>query len=373
LRTPITAILAVLLSVAAAAQQSGRARTEQLARRASDRLTALYQEADRLANEARSLIGDLRKLEIERQIRIEEVRQNENELRAVESELAGLDRQIEKLEAEDLESQPELRARLVEMYKYGQGRYLRLLLSTADVRQLGRASRLVAAMSKLDEDRVAAHQRRVAALKTTREQLDARRRQVAALRTKAERAGLDADRALRARDALLKDIDARRDLNAQLTGELQSAQQKLQLTLRDVAAGGSAAELPVRPFRGDLDWPVTGSIRQRFGALSPRGIRFNGLEIAAEEGTPARAMHGGSVAYADRFTGLGYLVILDHGAQVFTLYGNLLEVSVKAGATVERGQTVGSVGTSTTGAAGLYFELRVDGKPVDPLQWLRKL
>ena len=58
-------------------------------------------------------------------------------------------------------------------------------------------------------------------------------------------------------------------------------------------------------------------------------------------------------------------MIVDHGAQAFSLYGNLLDIAVKKGARVERGQTVGSVGPSPTGPAGLYFELRVDGQPVD--------
>ena len=65
-------------------------------------------------------------------------------------------------------------------------------------------------------------------------------------------------------------------------------------------------------------------------------------------------------------------MILDHGAQTFSLYGDLLDIAVKKGARVERGQPVGTVGPTPSGAAGLYFELRVDGQPVDPLQWLKK-
>ena len=72
------------------------------------------------------------------------------------------------------------------------------------------------------------------------------------------------------------------------------------------------------------------------------------------------------------FAGFGNLVILDHGAQTFSLYGDLLEIAVKRGARVERGQGIGSVGAAPAGPPGLYFELRVDGRPVDPLQWLKK-
>ena len=173
----------------------------------------------------------------------------------------------------------------------------------------------------------------------------------------------------------MRDIDRRRDLNAQLSGELQTAQQKLQATLRDIARGAAAADiaaLPLTPFRGDLDWPVAGSVRHRFSSAGTGRTAANGIEIGALEGAPVLAVHDGVVAFADTFAGFGNLVIVDHGAQTFTLYGNLLDLAVRKGAHVERGQPVGTVGTPPTGAAGLYFEMRVDGQPVDPLQWLRK-
>ena len=138
----------------------------------------------------------------------------------------------------------------------------------------------------------------------------------------------------------------------------------------------AAPALPIRPFRGDLEWPVTGAVVSAFGkALAGRfgtSIVRNGIEIAAPEGTPVRAVHGGSVAYAAPFAGFGLLAIVDHGGSAFTLYGHLGEVSVRQGTTVQRGTEVGRVGLVPAGDAWLYFELRIDGRPVDPLQWLRR-
>jgi septal ring factor EnvC (AmiA/AmiB activator) len=168
----------------------------------------------------------------------------------------------------------------------------------------------------------------------------------------------------------VRDIDRRRDLNAQLAGELQAVQQKLQLALRDLAAGATqvdVAALPIKPFRGDLTWPVNGAIRHRFGRANSKGI-----EIAADEGATAVAIHDGVVAFAGTFSGFGNLVILDHGSQTFSLYGDLLDIAVKKGAHIGHGHPIGSVGPTASGAAGLYFELRIDGQPVDPLQWLKK-
>ena len=179
--------------------------------------------------------------------------------------------------------------------------------------------------------------------------------------------------AAKSRNDLIHDIDTRRDLNAQLAGELQAAQVKLQATVRELAAGASvdAASLPIRPFRGDLDWPVAlaGNRRPTKSGTSPIA---SGIEIPATEGAAVTAIHDGVVAFAGPFGGFGNLVIVEHGPQTFSLYGNLLEMTVNKGDRLERGQPIGAVGLAPAGAAELHFELRIDGQSVDPLQWLRK-
>jgi septal ring factor EnvC (AmiA/AmiB activator) len=121
-----------------------------------------------------------------------------------------------------------------------------------------------------------------------------------------------------------------------------------------------------------LDWPLSGTLRQRFGSSDLRRGINNGIDIAAAEGLPVHAVHDGTVAFADVFTGFGRLVIVDHGSQNFSLYGNLKDIAVTPGGHVQSGETIGSVGVASTGATGLYFELRIDGHAVDPLQWFKK-
>jgi murein hydrolase activator len=367
-------MVCLALGASSYGQPPNRARTEALARRAGERLQSLQREADRLASEERSLLGDLRRLEIERQIKAEQLRQADADLRGIQSDLDATAARIDRLQQKDLAERPDLRARLVEMYKLGQGRYVRLLLATTDLRRLGQASRAVAAMAKRDRDRLASHQQTLHELTMSRAQLEERRKKAAAARATTARAQVAADHAAQARIDLIRDIDARRDLNAQLSAELQSAQQKLQLALRDLGADtASPAGLPLRPFRGDLDWPAAGGVRRRFSRTAgDHGQASNGIEIEAPEGAPAQAIHGGVVAFADAFAGFGNLVILDHGSQTFSLYGDLIDLAVTKGARVDRGQIVGHVGPTPAGPPGLFFELRVDGQPVDPLQWLKR-
>ena len=371
----ICAFLFALLAVAPLAQEADRARTEALAARASVRLDTLHGEADQLAAQERTLLGDLRKLELDRQIKIEELRQLDTQAAGLERELTSITDRFTTLEAEDVAARPALDARVVEMYKLGQARYARLLLATSDFRRLGQAARTAAALAKLDRERLAAHQKTFEELTATRAALEDRKRKLETLRTDARRANAEVVRAAQARSAAISDIDRQRDLNAQLVAELQGAQLKLQTTLR--ALGGAAptapAILPLKTFRSDLDWPVRGPVRRRFSRPADGGSpASSGIEIAATEGTSVNAVHEGTVAFAGAFAGYGNLVILDHSAQAFSLYGNLLDISVKKGDFLEAGRPLGTVGATVAGPAGLYFELRVDGQPVDPLQWLKK-
>jgi septal ring factor EnvC (AmiA/AmiB activator) len=360
------------------AQPSDRERTEALAERATARMQALQRESSLLASREKTLLGDLRRLELERQIKGEELRSIDAETVSIEGELASTSARLTALQEDERAARPQLEARLSEMYKLGSARYVRLLLSTANARQIGQAARTVGVLAKLDQDRVVSHQRTVAALTAGRATLEERGQRLRTLHADATRATAAAAKAAQARSDMIQEIDRQRDLNAQLEGELQAAEQSLQLALRSLASDSPSANtlsvLPFKPFKGALDWPVAGTLRRAFvgGAGGVRSATANGIEVAAPDGAPVVAIHEGTVAFADSFTGFGNLVIVDHGTQVFSLYGNLLEVGVAKGARVGAGEMLGTVGASPTGQTGLYFELRIDGQPVDPVQWLKK-
>jgi septal ring factor EnvC (AmiA/AmiB activator) len=371
-RVKVYSIVGVLIACCGlSAQQADRSDAEMLSQRAAERLKTLHDEAEQLTAQEKTVLGQLRKLEVDRQIKSEELRQAESDAARVATELSALDEQIFTLDRQARNDIPVLRNRIANLYKLGGGGYVRLLLSATDARRFGQASRLVVELASQDKRRVSEHQHRLEELQASRETVTDRQTKLAALKTQVQRARADIDRVLDTRNALIREIDQRRDLNAQLSSELMAAQQKLQSEVTDLSSE-SAASLPIGPFRGDLDWPLAGLLRQRFGfSESGRGVN-NGIDIAAAEGLPVKAIHAGTVAYADAFTGFGRLVIVDHGSQNFSLYGNLKDIAVEKGAHVQSGATLGLVGATPTGATGLYFELRIDGHAVDPLQWLKK-
>ncbi len=133
---------------------------------------------------------------------------------------------------------------------------------------------------------------------------------------------------------------------------------------------------PVKPFassQGQLPWPVKGQLVKKFG--SPRlGSRWDGVLIDAGEGTEIRAVSAGKVVFADWLRGYGLLTIIDHGNGYMTLYAFNQSLYKSVGDRVAPGDVIASVGKSGgRSKAGLYFGIRKNGKPVDPVRWCRKI
>ncbi len=345
-----------------------------LAERATDRIKALQRESDQLAAQSRSLLTSLRQLELTRALRAEELTAVNGRLAALNAKVTKSETRLADLERQRIARTPALESRLEALYKRGgKSGYARLLLATTDGRDLARASRGVVALARIEELRIAAHRQLLADERYVSDQLASEQRQVARLRAEAATLDAAAKRAVTERTRLLDDLDRRRELAAQYVGELEQARVRLQSTISGLATS-AVADLPLGPFRGDLPWPVNGTVISRFGRTTNAfgtATQHNGIEIGAAQGAPVRAVHGGTVAYVAPFTGYGVLVILDHGDNAFTVYGHLAGTALRPDATVMRGQNVGAAGANPAGAGATYFEVRVDGRPVNPLQWLR--
>jgi septal ring factor EnvC (AmiA/AmiB activator) len=369
----------VCLALAAAAlgAQEPAVSPQSQARRVTERIRSLQREAERLAGEARTVVGDLRKLEIDRDLKTEQAKQAAAAAADAEGTLQQTTDRLSRLELQRLAQLPDMKLQLVDIYKRGRSGYARLLFGAGDLREFARAARAVSALASINQKRVTEHRRTLDALREERTAFGQKARDLQMREASARRARADAERAIAARAQLIAQIDSRRDLTAQYVGELQVAYDKIQQQISASSEGRSTAgvALPLLPFRGALEWPVGGGrISSRFGQVTGRlggSAVKNGIEITAPEDASVRAVHGGTVAFADTYTGFGTLVILDHGGNNYSLYGYLGSARVQMGDVVETGAEVGRVGLSPAGPAALFFEMRIDAKSVDPVQWLK--
>jgi septal ring factor EnvC (AmiA/AmiB activator) len=138
-------------------------------------------------------------------------------------------------------------------------------------------------------------------------------------------------------------------------------------------ASDGAEHQPFAKLRGRLSWPSRGRLITRYGSARKVGkLKWQGVNIRAPEGTEVRAISHGRVAFSDWLRGFGLLTIIDHGDGYMSLYGGNQSLFKEVGDWVEAGEVIASVGNSGGRQEfALYFEIRHNGKPSNPLKWCR--
>ncbi len=182
---------------------------------------------------------------------------------------------------------------------------------------------------------------------------------------------------------ILLSLRREKETHTQALRELEQAALKLQKMMDDLSRKSVVKSEDWPPgigfdqLRGRLDYPVQGKVMAGFGKTKhpefSAELFRKGIDIQAPLGERIRAVAGGKVVFADRFSGYGRMMIVDHGKRYYTVYAHLSDLLKKNGEPVEKGEPIALVGDSDSLAgARLYFEIRKDGKPLDPLPWFRK-
>lgn len=325
--------------------------------RASDALAEIEQRVGRLAARIEALDGDIE----EARARLERLRQRRGEVRTALGAHRGT-----------------LGAQLRAAYRLGRQPALRLLLRQDEPAALARALGYYGYFNRARLDAIERAHTLIAEL----DEVSARTRETEA-RLEADRAELDEQRAaLEDARAERRRVLARLERSIEDKGErldsLEASRERLQGLLRELAPvldDIPAAPLEERPFptrEGELAWPVRGPLRARFGAARASGrMTWQGIVIDAEAGTRVRAVYHGRVVFADWLSGFGQLIIIDHLDGFLSLYGYNQRLLRGTGDWVSPGDAIAAVGDSGgRQEPGLYFEIRRQGEPVDPLTWL---
>ena len=179
------------------------------------------------------------------------------------------------------------------------------------------------------------------------------------------------------RQATLAKISQQVQDDQQRLNLLQRGQARLNALLDELEAVALAAppepRMPFADAQGTLVMPVVGTLKSRYGARRNADIRWRGWLIAADQGEPVRAVHGGDIIYADWLRGQGLLMVVDHGEGWLSLYAQNHSLLRGVGDRVSAGDIIAKAGASGgSETSGLYFEIRHRGEPVDPGEWIRR-
>ena len=324
-----------------------------------DRLTRDLRAAEKSAGSARSTLERLR---TERRTREQRRADLATEKREREEELA---RERELLAAQTRAA-----------YLVGREEPLRLLLDQEDPARAARLFGYYGYFGRARAGQLAAIEENVRQIALLEQELETEQERLARLEREQSVEVDRLDQARAERGAVLAKLQQEARARATSLQRLQREQAALEKLLRELRTATRRFppdnKSPFAQLRGKLEWPTTGRLVSRFGQPRAGSVKWDGLVIAAERGTPVRAIHRGRVVYADWLAGLGLLVIVDHGGGYLSLYGHNEQLFRAVGDTVNAGDTIGSVGDSGgRTSTGLYFEIRQSARPVDPLPWFR--
>jgi septal ring factor EnvC (AmiA/AmiB activator) len=351
-----------------------RGKAEEARRRESSVLADLEQVGRRLAEKQR------------------EVARLDARIKRVQAEVTALSAEINTLEGSRNAQERALARRLRTLYKvHAQGGALPVILSDQDPVGRAVALRHLATLAALDARLIEEYRDTSEKLDDRRSRGEASRRELTELRAAVQREQAEVDREAAKRRGLLGKVRDERAYHERMVSELTEASRRLEAFVRELqlkqrqmakaAPPRGALKVPTVPapagFRGRLPWPTEGRIAVPFGAqVHPRfGTRTfrNGVDIEAPDGKAVEAVLPGQVIYTGWFKGYGNLIIIDHGHELYTLYAHVSEIEVKEAEEVRQGQRIGTVGdTGSLAGPRLYFEVRYQGRPQDPEQWLRQ-
>lgn len=352
-----------------------------------DALKAKLSEINKKISNVKANLGKTKKQEKNAyQKLIETSRQldrTERTLRTSEVKIQNLQRSINALSQDIARKQEQLRQRqgkleerLLEFYKQGgRGGFLAVFLGVSDTFSLLSRSYYMEQVLQEDKALLDEIKREKALLEKQKALLENEKHKAFLLKQQQEENKELLEQEKRKRAVLLEEIKNKRMEYERALEELERNSWEIEQMLLAQEKTPEGQKRLANPWKGGFIYPIKGNLTSRFGMRTHPIYKVSkmhtGIDISASQGTVIKASAGGTVVHADWWGGYGKVVIIDHGGGISTLYGHCSAIYVKKGQKVSQGEKIAAVG-STGLATGphVHFEVRKNGKPVDPLGYL---
>lgn len=376
LALPVLAIGPLALSANEVDTQAERARAQQQLSTIQDEIEKRRASVQRRQQRLSSIQQQLKDIE-------SQIAGHSQTIERISRELTENEQRITELEAEQRRLQELLatQAQLLEdqiesAYRSGGHDFIQMLLNQQEP---GRIERVLTYYRYFNDARMV----QIAELEETEQELRSTERDLAGQRAELEQRIATQQRqrgeleASQGEQQQLADQLARQqqDDERQLTHMLQSEQELTELlaALETVLAQQNIQLAGLRDLRGQLQWPAQGSLRNSFGQQRSGQVTWKGVILNVQAEQPVHAIADGRVLFADWLRGFGLVMVVDHGEGYMSLYGYNQSLAREVGEAVRRGDTIALTGQSGgQSRPGLYFEIRHQGNPVDPVLYIRR-
>lgn len=349
--------------------------------RIQSHIQAVLDSLESKQQERGGLEEQLRAVEKSLGAKVGEIRQLDKRLSASRHKLSGLESERQSLQTRLTEQRRKLAAQLRSAYLAGSQAQLKLLLNQQDPSALARILKYYEYLNEARLKTIRETRTLLNSLRDVKTQIASSTAELEQLRLRRERERKALAEQQQKRQAVLEALQREISEHQQSVVKLRQDENGVRELISSLS--GVFADIPVDlqsalPFeqlRGRLPWPARGDILNHFGETrAGSDMIWQGLRIGAPKGSEVRAVSHGRVAFADWLPGFGLLMIIDHSHGYISLYGHNEALYKEAGNWVEAGEVIASVGNSGgEQRAVLHFEIRHEGKPVDPKKWCCRL
>lgn len=320
---------------------------------------------------------DLQKLEI----RIAKVaialRSTEQKHKAANNRLGTLRQELADIRSRLDQQRRLLAGQMRAAYALGQQPQLKLMLNQKVPAEMGRAMVYFDYLNRSRNREIETYLASILQVQALETEVESTAKQLAQLAAEQKTRKLQLDTSRQSRKTLLEHLNQDIEQQQLAIQDLEGSRNRIEKLL--MSLGELMADIPASAgneqafgaLKGKLPWPVRGGFDAEFGdSRSQGGLKWNGVLIQASYGSPVRVISSGRVEFADWLQGFGFITIVNHNDGYMSLYGHNQALYKKSGDWVEAGATIATVGDSGGHqSSGLYFEIRYQGKPVNPRQW----
>ena len=353
--------------------------------KAREELQQLEAEIKRIASEIsdandrhHKMQLQLREAEVELGTLQRDIKENEEALTAGKKEVAALEQQRSEQEAARDQQQARIALELKTAWQMGRQGQLKVLLNQEDPHTVARSLTYYRYFFKARNTLVKQYRKTLRDLEELQTRIDSKLAELESRGQTLEKQQVEVVAAQAERKlAVAKLNDSISSKSAQLKQKEQD-RHRLEELLRAIEEAVVNLQVPedyqkFKSARGKMPWPVAGKHSNQFNRSRNEGkMRWQGITIPAKEGTSVKAIHHGRVVFADWLRGSGLLLIIDHGNGYMSLYAHNESLLREVGEWVSVGSPISTVGNSGGEEDfALYFEIRQDGKPVNPSKWCK--
>lgn len=368
-------VLALICPTFSAAATSS---PEQEYRKLQEKLAEERKKLGEAHERERSVLNELDDVNIKLSSAEQDLRKSRRSLRQTEAAIEQSTRNIMQTRSSIERQRTWIRRKLRSMNRLGYGGdTLTQILSAEDITQLMRAWKYLERITLYENRILQSYSENLRKQEDEQRKLESLRAELKAREQKVRTKENELAEKKRTKEDILNTVRTEKAARQKMISELREASRKLLEIIRESAQTDDYAGKGFGQLKGRLIWPSEGRVAVPYG--SQKDPRFdtqvfrNGIHIQTDASSDARSVYAGKVIFAEWFKGFGQLIIVNHGSGYHTLYGNLSEIFSKVGDIIKENQVIGRVGTSgILNAPGIYFEIRYKGKPLDPVQWLKK-